>query len=98
MVMLNAFAYKATDPRDMKRCENPVGVFANDAIRDVCKYVDEVLVCWGAHASYCDRDREVIAILRSIGVKPKCLGLTKHGKPRHPLLMRNDTAVVAFSL
>lgn len=86
-VMLNLFAYRATDPRDMKRADDPVGPLNDDIIREYAVAPDTglVLAAWGAHGGYRDRDREVAAILDGLGVRLHALRVTRQGHPSHPL-------------
>jgi hypothetical protein len=37
-------------------------------------------------------------MLRRIGVKPVCLGVTRRGHPRHPLYLASDTPLVPFTV
>ncbi len=48
-----------------------------------------VIVAWGAHPKP-DRVRQVIGIVEAAGHVPLCLGITKGGQPRHPLMLRSD--------
>lgn len=87
LYMLNAYAYRSTDPRGLKQCEDPVGP-ANDAvIRLRCREAALVVAAWGAHCSP-EREREVLA---AVGRDVFCLGKTKAGRPRHPLYLPADS-------
>jgi hypothetical protein len=56
------------------------------------------VVCWGADGVHHDRERQVVALLRRIGVHPMQLGLTKNGHPRHPLYLKNNAVPSRFYL
>lgn len=97
LVMLNLFAYRATDPKELLRQTYPNGADADDAVRRYAAACDFVVAAWGAHSlpRYPDRDREVMALI----TRPTyCLGTTKTGRPRHPLYLRSDTPREPFSL
>lgn len=95
LVMLNLYAYRATDPRVMFAAEEPVGNPENDiAIAEVAAASDLVVCAWGAGgaAEVGDRARCVLDLI----VAPHCLGLTKYGAPRHPLYVRADAPLQPF--
>lgn len=82
--VLNLYAFRATNPKDMFRATDPVGPL-NDSFFDTG--VGPVIVAWGAHAR-ADRVRKVLPHL--VGRQLFHLGLTKDGAPRHPLYVRAD--------
>jgi hypothetical protein len=55
-----------------------------------------VVAGWGAFAAAEKRAREVMAMLKDVGVKLHCLGTTKEGHPKHPLYLRADTKPVPY--
>ncbi|WGH79802.1 DUF1643 domain-containing protein [Jannaschia ovalis] len=82
----NIFAYRATDPRDMRACPDPVGGSANDAaIRAAAHWADAVVCAWGVHGAHLDRGPAVERLLRATGRPLSMLGLSKDGHPKHPL-------------
>ncbi len=83
--VVNLFAYRATSPSDLFRCENPVGAGNDGYIIEAVRKAGSVVCAWGAHGGYKDRDREVMALLKKLGVPPACLGETADGFPKHPL-------------
>lgn len=95
----NLFAYRATDPKDLRR-QTPLEVAAgpeNDEwLRRLCTQAALVVAAWGSHrfASYRLPFVEPILAERSGGVV--CLGATKAGHPRHPLYVKGDVEPVPF--
>lgn len=81
----NLFAYRATEPRELKRAAAPVGASNDGALMDAAAGADLILCGWGVHGIHLGRGAEVEALLRSTGRPLFHLGLTKHGHPRHPL-------------
>ncbi len=90
----NIFAYRATDPKVMKRARDPVGPENDLWIKGIASCVDRLIVAWGAHGSFKNRDREVYELLR--GKSLWCFGVTKDGHPKHPLYLRGDTPLVPW--
>lgn len=93
LVIVNLFAYRATDPKQMIRMRK-VGGFDiegpenNDAIVGSASAADMVLCGWGANAVHPElsgRAEFVKAMLRKLGIPMHCLKLSKQGHPVHPL-------------
>lgn len=93
-VMLNVFAYRATDPRRMKQVPEPIGPETDAQIRLWTRKCRLVIACWGTHAVHLDRHREILQNLQRWGISPQCLGRTKSGLPRHPLYLRRDAELM----
>lgn len=92
MVMLNLFAFRATDPQAMKQQLDPVGVRNDEALRYVAERCGLLVACWGNHGSHLGRDQAAINLLRkATGGWLYHLGLTKGGCPKHPLYLKSKT-------
>lgn len=96
-VMLNAYAWRATDPDDMKAAANrgnDVTGEANNAVIDfVLRRAREApgeapiaLAMWGVHAADI-RQRQLQDIAANTGVSWQCLKLNQGGSPGHPLYL-----------
>ena len=96
--VVNLFAFRATDPADMKRADDPVGRMNDHYIRTALESIQDcggTLICgWGTHGAHNGRDAKVRKIITDMGVRPHCLSLTKAGHPGHPLYLRADSPVV----
>lgn len=92
-VMLNAFAYRATDPKVMKRQVSPVGERNAEAIAAVAAGAGRVVVAWGNHGEHANQCQRVIDLLPS---NVLCLGTTSTGQPKHPLYLASNTTPIAF--
>ena len=88
--MLNAFAFRATNPGVMKATANPIGEENDIAILTIAKQVGQVVCCWGNHAKFQDRGTQVEQLLRRAGLKLHVLKINKDGSPAHPLYLRAD--------
>jgi hypothetical protein len=62
-VMLNLFAYRATDPKIMLAACDPVGTDNDRWILDTCRHAAAVVCCWGSHGTHLDRARRVLDLL-----------------------------------
>lgn len=90
-VMLNLFAFRATDPKEMLHAMDPVGR-ENDAVLTSWVRPGEPIVCaWGKHGGHITRWRKVADMLTGAGAKLICVGVNKDGSPKHPLYVGGDT-------
>lgn len=89
----NAFALRATDPRVMKAHPAPVGPDNDAALTCLAAVADQLVVCWGIHGNHMGRDRAVLALLRAVDPPGGiwCWGRTGKGQPRHPLMLPYST-------
>jgi hypothetical protein len=93
--VLNLFAFRATDPADMKRAKNPVGGHENtrvlqDVLSCVQQGMSDVICGWGLHGKYLGRNDEVLKWFLHYDVTPMALKITKDGHPYHPLYVSYD--------
>lgn len=87
LLMMNAYAFRATDPKVMKAASDPTGPGNDEALSYRATQVGCVIAAWGAHCTP-ERERQVCDV---VGKRIECLGRTKHGRPKHPLYLRADT-------
>ncbi|MEM7722501.1 MAG: DUF1643 domain-containing protein [Pseudomonadota bacterium] len=83
--VLNIFAYRATDPRDMRAAADPVGPENDAAILGSLDWADQIICAWGTHGEHLNRGPHVEAMLRKADMPLYHLGLSKAGHPKHPL-------------
>jgi hypothetical protein len=89
--IVNLFAFRATDPADLKRAIDPIGPDNTSALVDACNAAGLVVAGWGIHGTHQNRAGTVLRILGDKGVQIHTLGLTQHGHPRHPLYVAYAT-------
>ena len=87
MVLVNLFAWRATDPRELKRVIDPIGPENDRWIAAEAARAGRIVAIWGNGGRLGDRDR---AVLRRLGAV-YCMGRTKKGCPRHPLYLAGTT-------
>ena len=92
-VMLNLFAWRATDPAAMKAAADPVGPDNDRWISHWNTRVDRIMIGWGEHGAHLGRDRQVLARLDP--GRTFCLGRNASGQPRHPLYVARRTRPVS---
>lgn len=87
--MLNLFAYRATNPKELFKAESPIGAENDNYLK---MYFDKAglhIACWGVWGEFMNRGDEVISLLGKDNLK--CLGLTKTDLPKHPLYLKRGT-------
>ncbi len=94
--VVNIFAWRATDPRELLRAEDPVGPENDRAIFEKADWADQIIVAWGAHGKFQQRGATVLKLLMSEGHTLYHLGLTKAQQPRHPLYVAYANQPVAW--
>lgn len=83
----NLFAFRATDPRDLRRAANPNGPDNDTVLIDTAAGAAQIIAAWGVHGAHLNRAAEVTPLLAQSPTPLYHLGLTKHGHPRHPLYL-----------
>ena len=90
--VVNLFAYRATDPRELLRADDPVGPENVDMLRRV---LAPVVVAWGAGLPKNPKVGFLVDILKESAERDGygwwCLGRTLGGEPRHPLRLNYST-------
>lgn len=85
ILVANCFAFRARDPADMRKADDPVGP-ANDDVLGVVLDQDADLLCaWGANGMHRGREGEVRCAISSGRARPHALRLCAGGAPEHPL-------------
>lgn len=83
IVVVNLFAYRATDPKKLLKALDPIGPVCDKSIRQWTR--NAMVICaWGIPCLM-PRNREVYAMLVNGNSAIFCLGLTRDGHPKHPL-------------
>lgn len=95
--VVNLFAYRATDPRDLKAAGYPVGEVNDDWIIQACSEADTVVCAWGANARGMTRADEVLQLIRMWAWRsPVALSVTADGIPKHPLYLPGGSKFIVY--
>ena len=92
IAMVNLFALRSTDPRELRRAEDPIGPKNEDRLgvwcQKGCQKAGKIIAAWGNHGDLHDRGRQVSRRMDSLWLKNNgvfCLGQNRGGQPVHPL-------------
>lgn len=84
--MTNLFAYRATDPKDMKAQNDPIGADNDIWLNKLANDAGIVVAAWGNDGSYLGRSNMVVEMLPNLHY----LKMNKSGEPAHPLYLKAD--------
>lgn len=85
LVMLNLFALRSTDPRELYNHPAPIGPENNNSLAHYARSAAHIVACWGAHGKLHGRDAAVIDLLGRDRLH--ALRFNKDGSPAHPLYL-----------
>lgn len=92
LVMLNLFAWRATDPSAMKAVEDPIGPANDLTLRVMTTGRMIVLAAWGNDGVTRGRAAAVVEKLLAANVTLHALAITQAGQPQHPLYVSYSAA------
>jgi hypothetical protein len=102
-LMLNIFAYRATDPKKMLAVEDPIGpendTHIHQAIEEAYHLNNEsldIIAGWGNHGLHMNRQEACLKQLAPYRQRKNlniyCLGKNANHSPKHPLYIASDKA------
>jgi hypothetical protein len=92
LVIVNLFAFRDTDPRNLRKAPDAVGPANDEVLRVITKAGAQTIAAWGTRGRLHGRSGLVEPLLDS----PMCLGITQRGEPRHPLYVSGDTKLAPW--
>lgn len=96
--VVNIFALRATDPRELYSHADPTGDPSNfGEIIQRAREATIVVCAWGSHGKFKRRGEVIEAALSAERITTHCLGRTLTGEPKHPLYLRADAALERFT-
>ena len=84
--MANLFAFRATQPRDLFKADEPIGNKNDDWIRRLNNKAAITVAAWGNHGMFMGRSSAIKPQLKNLYF----LRLNKTGEPAHPLYLRSN--------
>ena len=91
--MANLFAYRATDPDEMKKSRNPVGKDNDYWLKQLTERCNLTVAAWGNHGIFLNRSTEVKQCYKNL----VCLKINKSGEPAHPLYQPNNSHYINYN-
>ena len=98
----NAFAYRATDVRELAKVDDPFGDDIGEHVTDLIEAADVLVPMWGDTGKVPPKLRFAFDVLleklQDSGKPVLCFGHTKAGDPKHPLMLGYQTQLVPFTV
>lgn len=85
LIVINVFAFRATDPCELYHAEDPIGPENNKYIFETAEEAGMVICGWGNHGNLMGRGKQILGDLQLAGKDPHVLKLNQDGTPAHPL-------------
>lgn len=90
--VVNLFAWRATDPRELLDAPDPIGPENDRHILEAAARAQVIVGAWGNRGTLRGR---ADAVFELVSIKRvKCLALTATCQPQHPLYLRGDLVPV----
>lgn len=98
--VVNLFALRATNPKELRDHPDPVGPDNTRAIGLALIAAEATMmppICaWGADDFAKTEAARLIRRVKDFHIKLTCLGKTMSGAPKHPLYLKGDTPVTPY--
>lgn len=92
LCMTNLFAYRATQPEDMKRASDPIGNKNDETLILLAKNAGVIVGAWGNDGMFLNRSKHVRALIPELNV----LKVNKSGEPAHPLYLKSTLTPIEW--
>ncbi|HPG94993.1 MAG TPA: DUF1643 domain-containing protein [Dokdonella sp.] len=93
--VVNLFAWRATDPRELDAVTDPIGPLNLQHMEDAVRNGDIVVFAWGANGGAIGRSAGISLGRRFVAHH---LGRNKDGSPRHPLYVKRSTPLTLWEV
>lgn len=93
LCMTNLFAFRATQPKEMLKCGNPIGDGNESYLREIASDAGMILAAWGTNGSHLGRDQWAKRTIPNL----MALKINRDGSPMHPLYVPYETVPVRFN-
>jgi len=97
LVVVNLFAFRATNPGALFTAVDPVGEGNDEYILYHATNCKKVITAWGDSLPNKTRPLQVATLLRKYEILTYCLGKTKKGNPKHPLYVPSSVYPQEYS-
>ncbi|MEQ1888080.1 MAG: DUF1643 domain-containing protein [Alphaproteobacteria bacterium] len=98
--VVNLFAYRATKPQDLfARAALGIDIagWENQKYVEDAAFDADIIICaWGAHGAFIGQDETMCGWLECAGKTLYAIGLTKGGRPKHPLYLPKEASLIPW--
>ena len=93
LVVVNLFAFRATNPSELVKCPDPVGERNDEYILKNASAGTSFIAGWGTKGVILNRHNVVLDMLHSNGVVVHTLGQNSDSTPKPPLYLSKKTVL-----
>jgi hypothetical protein len=99
MSVVNLFAYRTPNPRDLLTVEDPVGPDNDLILATLMTRYHAVVTAWGSGATKLSKiaTQQIAKVAELAEGRMWCFGVNASGHPSHPLYIARDKALVRFT-
>lgn len=94
--VVNLFAYRATNPKELETALNPTGPANMDYVVGATDSASMVICAWGTKGNLFRTADNVVDQLRQRGIEMYALEITKDGFPKHPLYVSSEKKPIRY--
>lgn len=91
MTVVNKFAYRATDVKQLRVAAKPIGLLNDGHILEAMLLANIIVVAWGSLGklppALQQRWRSIVALAGALDKPLYCLGTCDDGHPKHPVML-----------
>ena len=93
VTMANLFAYRATDPKELRRVPDPIGPQNDLWLKRLAHGAKLIAAAWGNHGTFMGRSASVASALPTL----HCLKYNSGGEPAHPLYLDKRRKPIVYN-
>lgn len=101
IVVYNLFALRSVSPKELYNHSDPIGPSNNryleNRLKELYRQNEPVIIAWGNHGSFKNRDKEFLEMSREYNTKLLALKITKSGQPAHPLRISYNQDLIPYN-
>jgi len=92
LIVCNLFAYRATNPKELLKCKDPVGISNIDHVSKACTNVEKVITAWGNYpiVDKLMKGKSAFRMLTHSLKKLHYIDISKTHCPKHPLYLSKE--------
>jgi hypothetical protein len=97
LIVSNVFAFRNTNPNQMKAAADPVGPGNDAAIVRAARQSALVVCAWGNHGQFLERSSRVTSLLKKNKISLHALRVNANGEPAHPLYLPGNLKPISWA-
>ncbi len=94
--VLNLFAYRATNPKELLAAEDPIGERNEMYLKIYTDGCEKIICAWGNYGIVKKLFEKYPSYMPFIAKELHCLGRNAKGDPKHPLYLKGDLIPVNY--